>query len=337
VDLRARYDRKTASLGEFIFDTNASFTNHFRTQALPSSALIETAGAGGPLRWRGYSAVTWLKGDYGVTLTGRYIGHYASSTTAASPAFRPPAGWTAAASRPTCIGTSSLPVRFLIRFMPGAGRPGSPARKWTLGVLNVLNEQPSLVSDVQSAFYNRQDDPRQRYVYLQSANRSNSQPEHEDRPITRRFLALALAALAQTGPDADALFRQLQEAGAAEAARSTPQEKRHAWYDVSYDRASRLAGSSPKNIRPTAVWEALGYVASFNRQSANPAEAAAFARNSRRCAPVSSLRRCAGKRARAGLHLRDRGRAGNAGVPTAGGVGRAGHDCWDATSSQAGA
>jgi hypothetical protein len=38
--------------------------------------------------------------------------------------------------------------------------------KWTLGVLNVLNDTPAFTTDGY-AFYNRSDDPRQRYVYVQ--------------------------------------------------------------------------------------------------------------------------------------------------------------------------
>lgn len=167
VDLRARYDRKFGNLGEFIFDSNISFTNHFQTQALPSSALIETAGAGGPLRWRGYSAVTWLKGNYGVTLTGRYVGHYASSTTAASPAF-PTATGLDGGRIPAYLHWDLQFTREIPYQVHAKGwQSWFAGTKWTLGVLNVLDEKPSFVSDVQSAFYNRQDDPRQRYVYLQ--------------------------------------------------------------------------------------------------------------------------------------------------------------------------
>ncbi|SDS04894.1 TlpA disulfide reductase family protein [Opitutus sp. GAS368] len=93
------------------------------------------------------------------------------------------------------------------------------------------------------------------------------------------FLALALAAFAQTGSDADALFGQLQEQVQQRPPEGTPQEKRHAWYDVSYDRASRLAGAfADKYPSDPRVWEALGYVVQFKRQTANPAEAAAFVR-----------------------------------------------------------
>lgn len=86
-DVRAKLNRKTESLGEFIFDSNASFTNHFQTKATPTGRAIETAGAGGPIRWRGYASTTWLKSNFGATLTGRYVGHYSSNTTSRVAAF----------------------------------------------------------------------------------------------------------------------------------------------------------------------------------------------------------------------------------------------------------
>jgi iron complex outermembrane recepter protein len=170
-DIRGRYDWKTRSAGEFIFDTNVSFTNHFHTQTLPSSAIIENAGTtstnGGTLRWRGYGSVTWLKEQFGVTLTGRYVGHYYSNTTQRSGAF------------PTATGLDGgrIPaylhydLQFTYEVPYNVGESGwrnwIGGTRWTLGALNVLDEEPTFVSDVQSGFYNRQVDPRQRFVYLQ--------------------------------------------------------------------------------------------------------------------------------------------------------------------------
>jgi iron complex outermembrane receptor protein len=166
-DVRAKLNRKTESLGEFIFDSNASFTNHFQTKATPTGAVIETAGAGGPIRWRGYASTTWLKSNFGATLTGRYVGHYSSNTTSRVAAF-PTSSALDGGRIPAFLHwdvqfTYDIPYRQTER----GWRNWVSATKWTLGVLNVLDEEPSIVSDVQSAFYNRQVDPRQRYVYVQ--------------------------------------------------------------------------------------------------------------------------------------------------------------------------
>ncbi len=166
VDVQAKYDWRTASAGEFIFHANTSFTNFFKSQATPSSAVINTAGAGGPLRWRGYGSATWLKNAYGVTLTGRYVGHYVSATTARTVAF------------PTASGLDGGRIPAYLHWdlqctceIPYRGgdkgwRRWVNGTRWTLGALNVLDEAPSFVSDG-AGFYNRQVDPRQRFIYVQ--------------------------------------------------------------------------------------------------------------------------------------------------------------------------
>lgn len=167
LDVRGLYSHSAGSLGKLTVDGNASFTNHFQTRALPTSSLVETAGAGGPLRWRGYVSATLERNSWGFTVTGRYVGHYASSTTAPTAAF------------PTATGLDGgrIPaylhwdVQITREFSYGANDRGwrnwIAGTRWTLGCLNVLDEEPSFVSDIQSAFYNRQVDPRQRFVYVQ--------------------------------------------------------------------------------------------------------------------------------------------------------------------------
>jgi hypothetical protein len=166
VDVQAKYDLRTTSAGQFLFNANASFTNVFETQTTPSAVVINTAGAGGPLRWRGYGSVTWVKNAFSTTLTGRYVGHYSSATTARTVAFPTSTGLDG--GRIPAFLHWDLQLTYEIPYRVGdkGWRRWVNGTRWTLGALNVLNEAPSFVSDG-AAFYNRQADPRQRFVYVQ--------------------------------------------------------------------------------------------------------------------------------------------------------------------------
>jgi len=166
VDLRLRYQLETRSLGSFAFNSSASFTNHFFLLATPTAPIINTANGSGPVRWRGNTSVTWSRQAWSATATARYVGKRSTTTTAPSPSYP---------------GASSIDGEFLPAFVrwdlqtsyeipASAGQRGLTqwlqGTKWTLGVLNVLNDKPTFVSDG-SGFYDGADDPRQRFVYLQ--------------------------------------------------------------------------------------------------------------------------------------------------------------------------
>lgn len=167
VDIHGKYSRKLGDASELILNGNASFTNHFQTKALPSSSLVEAAGAGGPLRWRGYASATLLRGDYGLTITGRYVGHYYSSTTSPSPAFLSANGLDGGRIPAALLWDLQFTREISYNKSAHGWRGWASGTKWTLGCLNVLDDEPSFVSDIASGFYNRQVDPRQRYVYVQ--------------------------------------------------------------------------------------------------------------------------------------------------------------------------
>ncbi len=169
VDFRARYSWKTANLGQFQFIANGSFTNHFQTRTLPSSALVETAGtASGPNRWRAYSTVSWAKGVWGASLTNRYVGHFSSNTTAPTAAFPSANGFDG--GRIPAVLTWELQGTYDVPYQSGlkGWRSWVMGTKYRLGVLNPLNEKPSFVSDANAGFYNRQVDPRQRFIYIEA-------------------------------------------------------------------------------------------------------------------------------------------------------------------------
>jgi iron complex outermembrane recepter protein len=168
IDFRGRYTLRTENLGQFRFNANGSFTNHFQTRTLPTSRLVETAGAGGPNHWRGYSSVSWSKGAFGTTVTGRYVGHYSSATTVPTAGFPTGTGFDGGRIPAYLHWDTQFTYELPYKTGEHGWRSWVSGTRWTLGLLNVLNEKPSFVSDINSGFYNRQIDPRQRFIYVQA-------------------------------------------------------------------------------------------------------------------------------------------------------------------------
>jgi hypothetical protein len=163
-DINIRYDHDAGEYGSFLFNTNASFTNHFLTRAIPSSGLVETASAGGPNRWRGYASAGWEKGSFGTTLTGRYVGKYVTNTNAPSSAFPTASGL----DGPYMPAFTIYDLQFTYKIgktLGGMAKGVLEDSYWTLGLQNIFDKAPNLVTDG-SGFYNRQYDPRQRFMYL---------------------------------------------------------------------------------------------------------------------------------------------------------------------------
>lgn len=166
-DLRSRYFLKTESLGSFNFNATGSFTNRFMLAATPTAPVINTAGGSGPLRWRGNSSVSWSRNAWAAAVTGRYVGHRSTSTTAPSPSF--PGASSLDGGRIPAFIHWDLQASYEVPYSSGAGRSARswfPGTKWTLGVLNAFNDEPAFVTDGVS-FYNSAADPRQRFVYVQ--------------------------------------------------------------------------------------------------------------------------------------------------------------------------
>lgn len=164
-DTRASYTLKAGRAGDFTFSGSASFTNAFLLKTTETAPVINTAGGSGPVRWRGNGSVVWDRGPWSVTVTGRYVGHRATSTTAPSPSF-PGASGIDGGRIPAYVRWSTQ-VSYELPARAGRGwRDWIYGTKWTLGVLNVLDEDPAFVADG-SGFYDRTEDPRQRFVYVQ--------------------------------------------------------------------------------------------------------------------------------------------------------------------------
>jgi hypothetical protein len=101
-------------------------------------------------------------------VTGLYSGHYSTSTNAPTPALL--------TAFPYDGGRipASLRYDFQVSYQVPARNDGRSLRTWlsaakyTFGAQNVLNEAPVLVSNGTS-FYDRQGDPRMRFLYFQIA------------------------------------------------------------------------------------------------------------------------------------------------------------------------
>jgi outer membrane receptor protein involved in Fe transport len=166
-DVRMRYLLKTETLGTFNFYTTGSFTNHFLISATPTAPIINTAGGSGPLRWRGNGSATWTKGVWSTTVTGRYVGHRSTNTTAPSSSY--PSATQLDGGRIPAYLHWDLQASYDVPYRRAAlrnWRTWVAGTRWTVGALNILNDEPAFVSDG-SSFYNGADDPRQRYVYVQ--------------------------------------------------------------------------------------------------------------------------------------------------------------------------
>ena len=170
VDMRLRYTLKTEAAGSFTFNANASFTKNFVQKITPTAAPVDLAGGSGPVRWRGLGSVTWERQQWSVTATGRYVGHYSTAFTDPSPSY--PNAVPIDGGRIPAYLHWDLQIGY--DFAASAGERGwrgwVAGTRWTLGILNVMNEEPTYSTGTGSisgaSFYNQYDDPRQRFIYL---------------------------------------------------------------------------------------------------------------------------------------------------------------------------
>jgi hypothetical protein len=100
-----------------------------------------------------------------VTLSSRYTGHFYGSTTAPTPLL--PTAFPLDGGRIPAI--MRYDAQFSYQIPAEAGRQDwkrwLSGSKWTVGCQNILNDQSSLISNG-TGFYNTEDDPRQRFVYV---------------------------------------------------------------------------------------------------------------------------------------------------------------------------
>lgn len=164
IDAQVNYDFDAGAIGRFYATANATFTNKFDTQNVPGGVFIDTAGVSGPRRWRGRAALTWSKNRWEATVSSRYSGHYSTITNSPTPAT--PTGFPLDGGRIPAFMRYDMQVSYTVPAVTAKGwRSWLSGTKWTLGCQNILNDEPAMVSDG-TGYYDRQDDPRQRFVYV---------------------------------------------------------------------------------------------------------------------------------------------------------------------------
>lgn len=162
-DIRLNYLVRTAEAGEFTLHATATFTNHFELLATPTAPVVDQIDGAGPVRWRGNAGVAWQRGRWSAAVIARYVGERFGPTTDPSPSY-PGAHPVDGHSIPAFVRTD-LQVSYELPYATGS-KAWFQGTKWTLGVLNATNEKPSFITDG-TGFYDRADDPRQRFVYVQ--------------------------------------------------------------------------------------------------------------------------------------------------------------------------
>ncbi len=162
-DIRLRYLHHAGEVGEFAFNVNATFTNNFDLLATPTAPMVDQAGGGGPVRWRGNAALTWQRNRWSATLTTRYVGRRDGPTTQPSPSY--PGAYPIDGDYIPSFIRADVQVSYEQPYATGS-KNWFQGTKWTLGVLNVTNEEPTFLTNG-SGFYDQADDPRQRFVYVQ--------------------------------------------------------------------------------------------------------------------------------------------------------------------------
>lgn len=167
VDFKLRYLRATERWGTFSWTTSVTYTNQFTMQESPLVRPINTLGAGGPLRWRGNSGITWAMKRWVNSLTARYTHTYRTGTNTPSTSY--PTGTGYDGDHIPSILNWDYQVSYSVPYKVTnwADRDTWFAgTTWTLGALNIFNRKPAFVTNGQS-YYNGYDDPRQMFIYMQ--------------------------------------------------------------------------------------------------------------------------------------------------------------------------
>jgi hypothetical protein len=163
-DVKIRYSLDMARAGSIEATVGGSFVNNFQLLATPNSPQINTAGGSGPIRRRFHSFVTWNYHDWSTTVTGRYTGSRATLTTGPSESY--PGAFPLDGPRLPASMQWDLQLAYELPYS-ASEKSWMSGTRLTLGVLNVLNEEPTFVSVDGAGFYNGAQDPRQRVVYAQ--------------------------------------------------------------------------------------------------------------------------------------------------------------------------
>ncbi len=164
VDFSLDYPLATRRHGDFRFYANATWQPHYWQQAAAGQPRLERIGySDGPLSWRGNGGVDWSSGPLRLGLNGQYYARY--RVIASDPA-RPNQQLLA------YQGRSHIPAQFYLdfsasyRFVDGAGWLAPRGTQLRLGILNLFDHSPPIVTDPDTTGYSYYGDARRRRVEL---------------------------------------------------------------------------------------------------------------------------------------------------------------------------
>ena len=168
-DFQVNYDRGFAK-GELSIYAVATYQTSLSNQLLPSSPVIDSVGfSGGPLQWRGNFGVTWNADWYSIGWNGQFYDSYRPYGAGDSESVVEQATINQGSHEIPNQSYHDVYARFNLGRFPGVRNGMLEGFDVTLGIQNVFNERPPIISTrvVNSGGYSTYGDPRLRRYSIQ--------------------------------------------------------------------------------------------------------------------------------------------------------------------------
>lgn len=157
LDSSVRYQIVTENVGSFYIVFRSTNTREFKTRLRPNVPITDTLDQIlAPLKFRGSGSIAWRKGPWTVTPSWSYIESYRDSQNIPVESSL----------------TTNLQLVYNVpaEFGSDGWREWVQGTQWTLGVNNLMDEEPPYVFNPGGqnfrSYYSTFDDPRGRYVYF---------------------------------------------------------------------------------------------------------------------------------------------------------------------------
>lgn len=171
-DLGLSWDIDAGHYGTFTWSGTATYVDTFRLRAVRGNPFIKGVGdltldQSAPLRLKGQSSIFWTRQAITAGLTARYTGHYKSTYNSGAVGSAVTLG-AVPIDGDFIASQLELDAQFTYRFAEQAAhwRHFLAHTTGTLGVRNLADRRPPY-SSASAAFYSFQNDPRQRFVYVE--------------------------------------------------------------------------------------------------------------------------------------------------------------------------
>jgi len=158
MDLGARYLLQTDMSGDFDFAVNATFTDYYRTQATPDSALTDWVGIpsnSGPLEKRINTSLVWSRNHWAAGWSAQYYDSYKLNPTST----------TAIRQQGRNRVASQLYHDAFVRYYLAHGSAWG-GLELTFGIKNLFDKMPPVDMSRTTFHYSTFGDPRMRRLYL---------------------------------------------------------------------------------------------------------------------------------------------------------------------------